>query len=176
MPRSLEDLTQEELNALDKASGIMKTLYDDPETRGPLLKLIKKKNIPGVQTVELDTQETVDAALATERTEREKLEAKIRLQNIREGIRDKRAAVVKAGLVAESELDELEKFMTDNEIPNYDKAAKLFRQSKISEVPAHSHRDSTITMPGNKDLYKNPAAWARGEADKYFSERGQTVH
>jgi hypothetical protein len=166
MTASLENLTPEQLEGLTRSKALLDSVLNDPETRKPALRLLKKKN-PTLSIPEIDAEEAAAAAIEKERSERQALEAKIREAEARENVRAQREKVVAEGYCSLDEIPALEKFMLDNEIPNYEKAAKLFKQAKRAEsaaAAAHVSGDNTLSMPNDKELYRNPTRWARQQA------------
>lgn len=172
MTTSLENLTPEQLENMSRGKALLDSLLNDPETRKATMRLIKKKN-PNMPLPEIDTEDAAAAILENERKEREKLEAKVRESEARESVRAKREEAVEKGWVGREEIPALEKFMTDNEIPSYEKAASLFKQAKRAEAAHVAERksgDNTLSMPDNKELYKNPTLWARQQASAAVDE------
>src|SRR3979490_119070 len=88
MPTSLESMTTEQLQ---ESTRLLHTLLNSPDTREDTLRLIKKKN--NVPIPELDAKDSVLAAVAKEREERQKLEARLQERDIMDRIEKERAKV-----------------------------------------------------------------------------------
>lgn len=165
MPKSLEEYTLPELvaehrTALEK-NRLFDTLMSDPETRRDALALVKRKN-PTMPIPELEVEARNDAALAEERKEREKLEARVRDSEIRERLRLERERVKSQHDLSDADLIEVEKLMTDDKapIPHYDAAAKVYRASRQQAEPSSSQLAvKTYNMP-DKDI------WSKGVGNK----------
>ena len=161
MPKSLEDMLPGELlehtRKLEESNRLFTTLVSDPETRAETLALVKRKN-PTMAIPELDEKAARDAALAAERAEREKLEARVRDQEIRERLRNERERVKKDHGLTDEDLTAVEALMVDEKapIPHYDAAAKVYKASRVEAKPSSSQLTAnTFDMPD-----KN--VWAKG--------------
>jgi hypothetical protein len=164
MADSLEDLSPEQIAHLRQRNALLDGLLTDPETRKQTLRLLKKKN-PTMNVPEIDAEEAVTAALAADRAERE-AENKLRAeQRAQDAVRDQRRAVVALGLISEAEIPDLEKFMQDNEVVSYEKAARLYRTAKKAEVAtARPDGGPGVDLPTGKGLWRNPVKYAREQA------------
>lgn len=144
---SLEDLKNltvpellERAARMEKDSTLYQTLLNDPATRGETLALVKKK-YPQTSIPELDAKAAADAAIAAERAEREKLEAKVRDLEFDRRLEAQRESVVKKYDLTDADLLAVEALMTDKDapIPHYDSAVKVHMASKKSAEPTSSH-------------------------------------
>lgn len=158
---SLEDLSHEQLlahtQALQKSDDLFKTLLTAPDTRERMQRLIKEKN-PNLVIPEIDATDRVMAAVAEERKEREKLEAKILERDVRDRIDSARDAIKAKYGLNDTDVLEVEKMMTDkdNPIPTHDAAARVYRASKTPSDPTPFQIQSpTYDMPDGK-------IWAKG--------------
>lgn len=158
---SLEDLTHEQLLAhtqeLQRSDNLFKTLLSAPDTRERMQRLIKEKN-PGLAIPEIDAQDRVLAAVAEERKEREKLEAKILERDVTERINRARDTIKTKYKIDDAGVLEVEKLMTDkdNPIPTHDAAARVFIASRTAAEPTPMQISApTYDMPDGK-------IWAKG--------------
>lgn len=171
--RSLEDYTPSELitahrAALEKTK-LWDTLISDPQTRPQALALVKQKN-PTMVIPELDAKQANDAALAAERTEREKLAIEVRDLKINARLEAERKRVMKDHGLDEGQLLEVEKLMVDEAapIPHYDAAAKVYKASQVQARPSSSQLQvKTWDMP-EKSVW-GPGVGNRMALDKAFT-------
>lgn len=141
---SLEDLPIETLAQIAQLNNAM---ANNPATRTDYLKLIKRIS-PNTVIPELDAAAPIMTALAEERSKREALEAKIQADEIRRNIQEKRAKTAKEHKLTDDQMVEVEKLMTDNQIPNYDTAAQFYTMQRKAAVPTtHEVFNPGIQMP-----------------------------
>lgn len=176
---SLEDYTHEDLlkraHALEASDALFKTLLTSPDTREDTLRLMKRKN-PNLILPEIDGSDRVLKAVAAERDERLKLEAKIQERDIRDRINAERVKVKDKHKLSDEDVLEVEKLMVDKDspIPNYDAAARVFKASRTSAEPTSMQIASpTYDMPDGK-------IWAKGigntqTLNKIFMEEATKV-
>lgn len=162
---SLEDLTPVELLAQHRAAleknKLFDTLMSDPDTRNEALKLIKRRN-PTMPIPELDVNAAAEKALAAERAEREKLEARMRDSEFRERLRGERERLKRENDFSDADLVAIEALMTDEKapIPHFDAAAKVFKASRVQARPTSSQLAvKTFDMP-------DKTVWAAGVGNK----------
>lgn len=167
---SLEDLSHEDLirhaNALQQSDNLFKTLLTSPDTRERMQRLVKEKN-PNLSIPEIDSTDRVLAAVAEEKKEREKLEAKLLERDVRDRIDRARADIKTKYALSEADVTEVEKLMTDKEnpIPTHDAAARVFRASRTVSEPTPMQ----ISAP----IYDMPDAkiWGAGIGNKQALDR-----
>jgi hypothetical protein len=164
---SLEDLTPDQLLAhaktLEQSHSLLHTLTSNPETRETLQRAMKKLN-PKLSIPEIDAKDAV-LAVVKESSERvEKLENKIRDDEIRQRLERQRTNLMSKYRLSEEDMTAVEALMVDkdNPIPSYDAAARVYLASKQSAVPTPSafSPPTTYEMP-EKDVWgggiANPA-------------------
>ena len=153
MSTSLEGMTPEQIYGLAQLAN---TLANDPSTRENFLGLVKKGN-PNLAIPEIDAKNEVLAQLQEERKAREALELKIQEREIRESIERKKAEVQSKFSFSQSDMDEIEKIMLDEQIPNYETAAKYLKASR--SVAERSYNPATsasqVKLPDSD-------VWAKG--------------
>lgn len=162
---SLEDLTTDQLLArareLEGLDTLVKGLARNPETREMVQRAIKKAN-PNVSIPELDSNDKVLAAVATEREERLKLERSIQERDIRDRLEKQRAGIISRHKLTEADMVEVEKLMTRevDPIPTYEGAALVYKASRQSATPTPANfAPPTFTMP-EQDV------WGKGIGNK----------
>lgn len=144
--------------------------YNDAEVGPHVQELIEKKfgvTDPALAQSRRHRQETDEL-----RTQLQTLEAKQTEKEIRNRIDSERKAAQDKYKLADEDMQEVSKLMVESGIGNYDKAADYYRLSKQAAKPtsAHSVEHSALTLPGDMELFKDRAGWARKEAYKAINE------
>jgi hypothetical protein len=175
MPRSLEDMTVDELRAhaatLEGNSNLLRTLAANPETREVLQRAIKKV-APNTPIPEIDAADRVMAAVATEREERLKLERTIMERDARDNVRDRRAKIKADYKLTDEDVTAIEKMMVDDKEVNWthDAAARVYLAERRSSVPTPaSYQPPVYTMP-EKDVW-GPGIGNKAKLDKIGMEQ-----
>jgi hypothetical protein len=163
--KNLEDMTPEEILAhtrsLETSVELFDTLLNDPVTRRDTLKALKSKK-PNMTIPEIDTANEIETRIAAEREERQKLEVRVRDNEIRDRINAERKRVMNTHDLSEDQMLEVEKIMVDPTapIPHYDAAAKVFKASLVQATPT-----SAVLVPRTFDM-PNKDIWAGGVGSK----------
>lgn len=170
---SLEDIP---IDTLTQIAALQQQLANNPATRGEYLRLIKKVS-PNTVIPEIDAAAPIMAELAKEREAREKLEARLQEDDARRRVLAKREATMKAHKLTEDQMVEVEKIMTDHQIPNYETGAKYYAmERRVAEPTSSSIANPEIALPdssiwnggiGNKAALDRIA---RDQAYKAFNE------
>src|SRR5256885_798748 len=162
---SLEDLSTDQLLArakeMESSHTLVQSLAKDPEARNLFQRYLKKKN-PNLAIPEIDSEDRMLKLLEDERTERKKLEDKIREDELRRRVEaDKQQAQAKYKLTDE-EMKGVEALMVKSEAnpeplpPIYDVAARVFKASHTASVPTPSLLSPpTYSMPEKE-------VWSKG--------------
>lgn len=165
MPKSLEDLTVDELLAQAKAMQpvyeLSRTLMNDPEARAALQQHTKRLQ-PQRHIPELEQREQIEAAIAAERKEREKLQQQMLERDIRERVERQRAEIKAKYGFSDDDVKAVEALMMDKDdpIPSYSAAAKVHNASKQSAQPTSAVFEVPVyTMPDDED-------WKAGYGNK----------
>lgn len=167
---SLEDMTANQLldysRKLEEQNRLYNPLMQDPETRGEMLKLMRKK-FPNMPIPELDTANAMEKRIAEERAAREKLEAQVRDERITRNINEARERVKREYDLTDADMGEVEKLMTDEKapIPHWDAAAKVYRASRAQATPTPVTLEAPIYDMPSKEV------WARGIGNKAQLDR-----
>ncbi len=154
---SLEGLAPEQIEEL---ADTLTKLYNNPETRGVVLRATKKVT-PGLVVPELELEERANAAFKQRDDKIESLEHEIRKRDAENRIDRERQGLREAGHSKE-DIAAIEKLMMDKRIPDYGTAAQFFSQErKLAEpTPATSSfgQPPTISLPGDplKALKQGP--------------------
>ena|SRR5437016_4696925 len=177
---SLEDLTTDQLLAkakeMESSHTLVQTLAKDPEARTLFQRFMKKKN-PALAIPEIDSEDRMMKVIEEERTERKKLEDKIREDEVRRRVEHERAAVQSKYKLNDEDMKGVEALMIKTDanpepIPYYDAAARVFQASRTASVPTPSLlRPPTYSMPEKEVWSKgigNPAQLNRIAMEQAF--------
>jgi hypothetical protein len=83
----------------------------------------------------------------------------------------KRKAAQDAGFVKPEETPDFEKWMVEEHLGNYERAAKIWHDEKHAAAEPTNYVDTvTPTLPSQEGLYANPIQWARNEAGKAIND------
>ncbi len=76
-----------------------------------------------------------------------------------------------AGLVKPEETKDFEKWMIDEHLGNYDRAARMWHDEKHASAEPTNYQDVTgISLPSDEGLFGNPIKWARDTSYKMINE------
>jgi hypothetical protein len=152
-----------------------KGLSDNPETRSGFLSLVKKAN-PAANIPEIDLPAQFNTLLAGERAEREKIQKQLLERDVRDNIERQRGVIMKQG-IAESEVADVEKIMTEQGIVNHETAAKYYLAQKrmATPTPPVGNMATTHQLPviDSKPFGGNVRAWGKSEGMKVWNELKQ---
>lgn len=154
----------------DQLLDTLEGFYNDPEVGHQVQELIEKKfNV-------------TDPALAQSRRHRAEveelraqvvsLENKTTEKEIRSRIDKERSEAQTRYKLSDDEMKEVAKTMVESGIGSYDKAADYYRLSKQAAAPTTDkiREHSSLTLPGDVELFKDRVGWARKEAYKAINE------
>jgi hypothetical protein len=141
-PTSLENMSAEDR---DNLASLAHKLANDPATR-PMFLRMTKKVAPNTPIPELDL---IDAANAAFRTRDEKIAGleKTILEGEAKGNIEKRRADLKEQGFSITDIEGMEKWMVENQVPNYKTAAEFFKLQKQSVVPTPYNISMTNELP-----------------------------
>lgn len=166
MPVSLEGLSQE---AIADLAALAKGLSDNPKTRGKFLGLMKEAD-PSLSIPEVDIPARVQERVQPHLDRLAKLERDANEREIRETIRERRAALLKKGL-SEADIPEVEKLMVEKGISSHETAADFLLAQRQSAPPTPStFSQPSIPKPDLKAMGGNINAWARNEATNAIAD------
>jgi len=167
---SLENLSDGEIREL---ALLAKELHDNPDTRRDALRLTKKirQDLP---IPELDLQDTVEKTRAHMQSKIDALEAKLRENDARKTLEERRNALKSKGKVSsDDEIKEVEKLMVEKKIADHETAADYFNWMKQAEVDKPTPIFQGSPVLNNFDLknyFKNPQNAARENAMQALNE------
>ena len=167
MAGRLRDLPEEQKDA---ALDWLESLPNHPEYGNEIKRTLKKIN-PQIAYPEIDLE---DRLQQSEKNRDEKLEKFLNEQRDKENKAywsAKKKAALDAGLVKEDEFDNFHKWMIDEHLGNYERAAKMWHDEKHASAEPTNYQDFTgIQLPSHEGLFANPTRWARDEGMKAINE------
>jgi len=147
---SIENMSQDER---DNLAALAHTMANDPATRHLFLRMTKKIS-PNTPIPEVDIADSVNAALKTRDDKIASLEKNL-LENEAKGNIEKRRSDLKGQGFSSDEVENMEKWMVENNVPNYKTAADFFKMQKQSAPPTPHSINSTMELPKNAlEVYK----------------------
>jgi hypothetical protein len=152
--------SSELVQALQK-SKLLDDLYANPKTKGPLLQILKEQR-PDLSIPEVDAPRAVKEAIAPELDEVRKTNQELK------GMVAKEKAMRKHGINEDELSSLLENEVKRDGVQNLDTAVELARYRAASKP--RNPQQSPVELPNAKDLFGNPAQWARNEAYKTIAE------
>jgi hypothetical protein len=164
MPRQLSDEEYNFLQSRRMTADFVESIYNDPQLNKEAKRLIKKK-YPNLAIPDLDIEDRVQAQLNAERDHRAAKEAEEKRKADDAKWRAERERVQKQYSFTDDGMRELEGWMTDKGVGDYEvaagyRAAKNPRASEPTYDSQFWHHDRT---PDFKEIAKDPEAWGRRE-------------
>jgi len=144
--------------------------YNDPEVGPQVQELIEKKF--NVTDPQLAASRRHRAEVEELRTQLQTLESKTQEKEIRNRIDSDKSRAQQQYKLSDEEMQEVSKLMIESGIGSYEKAADYYRLSKQAAIPTSNKiaEHSSLTLPGDIELFKDRNAWARKEAYKAVNE------
>jgi len=168
MPREISDEEDRYLQGRRQVADFVESIYNDPALSKDAKRLIKRK-YPNLAIPDYDIEEKVDQRFADEKKKRDDEDKAARKQKEEDGWKEQRGKVQKEYGFTDEAMTDLEKFMTEKNVGDYEVAATY----KASKTPRASEPTSHHGEPwghGNNETFreiaKDPEAWGRGEIMK----------
>jgi hypothetical protein len=167
MPREISDEEYNFLQARRQIADFVEPIWNDPQLSTEAKALIKKK-YPNMQIADYDLEQKVEQRFAErDRTEREAREEHQR-QTDEKYWKEQRESVQKKYNFTDEGMQDLEKFMLEKNVGDYNVAAeyRAAKEPKASE-PTYKdpywHHERSDTF---KEIAKDPEEWGRSEIMK----------
>jgi hypothetical protein len=144
--------------------------YNDPEVGPQVQELIEKKF--QVTDPQLAASRRHKAETEALREQIQSLESRQQEKEIRNRIDSEKNLAQQKYKLTDDEMKEVSKLMIEAGIGSYDNAADYYRLSRQAAKPTpNQHLEhSSLTLPGDIELFKDRNAWARKEAYKALGE------
>lgn len=167
MPRQISDEEYNFLQNRRQIADFSESLYNDPALSTELKGLIKRK-YPNVQITDYDIEQKLEARLEEDRRQREEERASERNQKEQERFQVLRQKTQEQYGFTPEAMEELEKFMVEKNVGDYDVAAKYLasQNPKPSDATFKDDRWNHSKAPGFAEIAKDPEEWARSEIMK----------
>ena len=170
MSISLEGMDEAEIRAL---ALLAKSTRDNPATRKDWFGVLKKAN-PNLAIPEYDMEQKQHEQLSARDKEIADLRAQVEADRQQAAAQARIAALREEGVIRNAnDFSEVVKYAADNGFQTSDEGLKRAAAARRAEQEAATPTPtSAIPKPhiGNKDLMKNPQAWARQEATAVMDE------
>lgn len=164
MPRQISDEEYAFLQNKRVTADFVESVYNDPALNKEAKRLIKKK-YPGLAIPDLDIEDKLQAQLDAEKQRREAAESKSKQDAEDAKWRAERARVQKEYSFTDDGMNELETFMQDKGIGDYEVAAS-YRASKNPRASEPTYDQGFWhheNAPDFKKIAQDPEAWGRNE-------------
>jgi hypothetical protein len=144
--------------------------YNDPDVGPNVQELIEKKF--GVTDPSLAQSRRHRKEVDELRTQLTSLESKQMEKEIRSRVDSEKRQAQDEFKLTDDDMKEVSKIMVENGIGTYKSAADYYRLQKQAAKPTTDklHEHSSLTLPGDIELFKNPTQWARKEAYQAINE------
>jgi hypothetical protein len=167
---SLEGASAEEIQAL---AMLAKSVRDNPATRRQFLSAVKTAN-PNINIPELDLETAQNAAFGARDKEIADLRAQLQQQEQQNSAKHRIDALKEEGVIrSANEFNDVVKYAAENGFQTTDAGLKRAAEARRREIEAATPTPTfAVQRPalGNKELMKNPQAWAREEAGKAIED------
>ena len=164
MPQQLTDEQWAYYQSQDYKARLADDLWNDPQLGREAKALVKKKH-PNISIPDYDIEARVEQHLAEDRKQREEAKAKEKEETDRKHFDNLRSETQKKYGITEDGMKDLEKFMVERNIGDYEVAAsyKISKEPKQAEANFDTFRWNYDKQPGVSEIAKDPEAWGRGE-------------
>jgi hypothetical protein len=165
--REIDDTEYAFLQSRKQVADFVETIYNDPALSAEAKRLIKKK-YPDMQIPDLDIEDKLTKRLDDDKREREEAERRRREEAEDQRYKETRSKTQKEYGLTDEGMQDLEKFMLERNIGDYDVAAsyRVAKQPKPSDADADAGRDhfwDHSKQDGFADISADPEKWARKE-------------
>jgi hypothetical protein len=167
MPKQIDDAEYARLQSRDQIASFVESIYNDPTLSREAKALIKKK-YPQIAIPDYDLMNTVEQRFAEERQQREEERRVQQEQAEQREYEQVRAATQKKYGFTEEAMTDLEKFMVERNIGDYEVAAtyRATQNPKTSEALIDDQRWNHTKQEGFKEIAADPEGWGRMEIMK----------
>ena len=164
MPRTIPDEEYQFLQGRRQVADFVEQIWNDPSLNKEAKALVKKK-YPQMQIPDYDIEQRVEERLAADKKEREDRDnaqreeaERARFTNVRKKTQDDYGFTDQA-------MEDLEKFMVERNIGDYEVAAsyQASKNPKPSDATFNDGRWNHDKAPGFKDIAADPEGWGRNE-------------
>jgi hypothetical protein len=164
MPRTLSDEEFSWLQNKRQVADFVESIWADPALNKEAKRLVKRK-YPQMQIPDLDIEDKVEARLEQERQARQAKEDSERQQKENAAWQNQRGATQKRYGLTDEAMGDMEKWMVEKNVGDYDVAAsyRVQKDPKVSEAAFDTARWSYEKQPSFSEIAKDPEGWGRTE-------------
>lgn len=164
MPRTISDEEFQYLQNKRMTADFVESIYNDPQLNKEAKRLIKRK-YPQLAIPDYDIEEKVEARLSAAEKARQDQERKAREDAETAAWRTQRKKTQDEYGFTDEAMTDLEKWMTDKGVGDYDVAAsyRASKNPKTSEPTFDNTMWRHTEAPNFAEIAKDPEAWGRKE-------------
>lgn len=164
MPRTIADHEWEDLQRSKVTAAFAEDLFNDPRFNREIKSVIKRKH-PNLSIPDFDLENRVTATFAAERKKNEDAETARRQKQQDAQLKKARRETQEKYKFTEEAMADLEKFMLEKNIGDYDVAAsyKAAKDPKPIEAQFQQLEWGHGKTDAFKEIAKDPEGWARNE-------------
>jgi|SRR5262245_2812405 len=165
--REIEEAEYQRLKAREQVADFVEPIYNNPKLSKQAKRLIKEQ-YPDMEIPDLDIEDRLEQRLDAEKKERLDAEQKRDDEAREKHFKELRAKTQKDYGFTDEGMADLEKFMLEKNIGDYEVAAsyRASKEPKPSEANADDGRDhfwNHAQQDGFAEISKDPEAWGRKE-------------
>jgi hypothetical protein len=164
MPREVSDEEYNFLQGRRQVADFVESIYNDPALSKEAKALIKKK-YPQIQIPDYDIEERINQRFSDDRKEREEEKRKVKEDEDNKKFTETRSRVQKEYGFTDEAMKDLEKFMAERNVLDYEVAAEYH----VAKNPKQSEADTSDGLWHHQqqenfaEISKDPEGWARKE-------------
>jgi hypothetical protein len=176
MPRTISDQEDAWLRNKVEVANFAESIWGDPALNEDAKRLAKRK-YPQLEMKDIELKDQFEARFAEERKIREDAENARREAAEHQDWQDKRKATQKRYGMTDEAMSDMEKWMIDRNVGDYEVAAgyRIQREPKVSDGNLDTARWQYEKQPGWAEIAKDPEAWGRAEILKAIRADEETA-
>ena len=164
MPRTISDQEDVYYRGKEQVANFAESIWGDPALNEDAQRLAKRK-YPQLKIPELDIKDMVNARFEQEKAEREAADRAKREKDEHDTWQNNRKSIQGKYGITDEGMADLEKFMIEKNVGDYDVAAsyRIQKEPKVSDGNLDSARWQHEKQAGWTDIAKDPEGWGRSE-------------
>ena len=164
--REIDEAEYQRLKGREQVADFVEPIWNNPALSKEAKRLVKKQ-YPNIEIADLDIEDRLDQRLDAEKKEREEAEKKRKDAEWDRQFKEMRSKTQKEYGLTDEGMEELEDFMREKNIGDYEVAAsyRVSKQPKPSDAAdvGHDRFWNHAEQEGFADISKNPEKWAERE-------------
>jgi hypothetical protein len=164
MPHQLTDEQMAYFQSQDYKAKLADDLWNDPQLGKEAKALVKKKH-PNISIPDYDIEANVERRISEYQKQQEEAKAKEKEEADKKYWDSQRSETQKKYSITEDGMKDLEKFMVERNIGDYEVAAsyRISKEPKQNEASYDSNRWGFQKAAGVEEIAKDPEAWGQGQ-------------